>query len=566
VANLLSNSVSVIDINPSSPTFNRVVDTIRVGLNPTDLAITGSGDRLFVANFGSSDLSVIDSHGGSESYHSVITNVGTGSGTRAVAVTADGGRVYVGTAQGYIVIDALDFGVISNTGTGTSTKTVAISADGTLAIVLTTQGVVLVFDITPGSARENQVIANGGSGTSTKSVAISADGGLGYLVTDQYIIVVSLNFGSAVAVIDQVVAPRTLEVVATITAGENPAYIAFDPTGSGTFVVTNSGDNSISVFDTSPRNPEATVMVTPETFSLKRKAKSMGALIEFAPGFSVHDIDLSTVYMHVGTNPDSIRASQTTFSFGDADLDGVEEMSTKFDALRFAQMVPLEDEVFVNVTGVVGTARFSGGSTVYITGRPSRGMSSLVGLEDFSGSGKGRTAVLQWVTSYEDGLAGFNVVRSTAVEGPYETVNAHLLPATGGESEAQYTCEDPGALLNRTYYYKLQAVANDALEELGPFPVVFRAAFALEQNAPNPFNPTTRIRFTLPEDGHANLTIYDVAGRRVRTLVDDKRRANHYDVVWDGRDHKGQTVASGVYFYRLVAGRHEKTLKMLLLK
>ncbi len=75
--------------------------------------------------------------------------------------------------------------------------------------------------------------------------------------------------------------------------------------------------------------------------------------------------------------------------------------------------------------------------------------------------------------------------------------------------------------------------------------------FSLEQNAPNPFNPSTTIRFALPEAGAASLSIYDVNGRHVRTLVDGDATAGTHDVVWDGRDGLGREAASGVYLYRL---------------
>jgi flagellar hook assembly protein FlgD len=89
---------------------------------------------------------------------------------------------------------------------------------------------------------------------------------------------------------------------------------------------------------------------------------------------------------------------------------------------------------------------------------------------------------------------------------------------------------------------------------------------ALAQNVPNPFNPTTTIRFSLAAPGQVTLAVYDVSGRRVRTLVDEYRAADRYHVSWDGRNEAGESVASGVYFYRLVAGRFAQTKKMVLLK
>jgi len=88
----------------------------------------------------------------------------------------------------------------------------------------------------------------------------------------------------------------------------------------------------------------------------------------------------------------------------------------------------------------------------------------------------------------------------------------------------------------------------------------------LEQNVPNPFNPSTTIAFTLREAGEVTLAVYDATGRHVRTLVSGRREARSYDVAWDGRDDAGTRVASGVYFYRLTAGSFTQTRKMVLLK
>jgi hypothetical protein len=90
--------------------------------------------------------------------------------------------------------------------------------------------------------------------------------------------------------------------------------------------------------------------------------------------------------------------------------------------------------------------------------------------------------------------------------------------------------------------------------------------FALSQNVPNPFNPTTQVSFSLPKASHVNLTIYNVLGQQVKTLVDKDLAAGVQNVEWDGTDNVGRTVASGVYFYRLNAGEFQATKKMLMLK
>ncbi|HYW67985.1 MAG TPA: FlgD immunoglobulin-like domain containing protein [bacterium] len=92
-------------------------------------------------------------------------------------------------------------------------------------------------------------------------------------------------------------------------------------------------------------------------------------------------------------------------------------------------------------------------------------------------------------------------------------------------------------------------------------------AFGLEQNAPNPFNPTTTIAFQVPDGGaQVSLQIYDVSGRLVRTLVEGQQPSGKRTVNWDGRDDEGQPVAGGIYFSRMTAGERSDMAKMILLK
>jgi FlgD Ig-like domain len=88
----------------------------------------------------------------------------------------------------------------------------------------------------------------------------------------------------------------------------------------------------------------------------------------------------------------------------------------------------------------------------------------------------------------------------------------------------------------------------------------------LEQNRPNPFNPATSIAFELAEPAHARLTIYDVTGRAVRTLLDEMAVGGRHEIQWDGRDARGGRVPSGVYAYRLEAGGVSQTRRMIILK
>jgi predicted outer membrane repeat protein len=90
--------------------------------------------------------------------------------------------------------------------------------------------------------------------------------------------------------------------------------------------------------------------------------------------------------------------------------------------------------------------------------------------------------------------------------------------------------------------------------------------FALHQNYPNPFNPITTLRYDLPENGHVNVTIYDMLGRQVKTLISKTQDAGYKSVIWNATNDYGKPVSAGIYLYQIQAGEYISTKKMVLLK
>jgi hypothetical protein len=124
-------------------------------------------------------------------------------------------------------------------------------------------------------------------------------------------------------------------------------------------------------------------------------------------------------------------------------------------------------------------------------------------------------------------------------------------------------------------YYKITALDHAGNESApascesstGTDEAAIPRVFALHQNAPNPFNPETTIRYDVPAPGgKVNLTVYDVSGRIVRTLVDAAQTAGQHSVRWNGRNERGARVASGVYFCRMTAPGFEGQRKLVLLR
>jgi hypothetical protein len=92
------------------------------------------------------------------------------------------------------------------------------------------------------------------------------------------------------------------------------------------------------------------------------------------------------------------------------------------------------------------------------------------------------------------------------------------------------------------------------------------AQYSLSQNYPNPFNPTTTIGYSLPCNGFVEIEIFDLLGRKVRTLVTGRHSAGNFHVSWDGLDNNGNIVSSGVYFYSMTSAGFAEKHKLLLLR
>ncbi len=95
---------------------------------------------------------------------------------------------------------------------------------------------------------------------------------------------------------------------------------------------------------------------------------------------------------------------------------------------------------------------------------------------------------------------------------------------------------------------------------------VVPTVFGLYQNYPNPFNPKTKIEYQLPKDTQVEISIYNIRGEKVRTLVNEKKKAGYHNVIWNGIDDRNRELSSGVYLYRIKTDGYSAIKKMLLLR
>ena len=140
-----------------------------------------------------------------------------------------------------------------------------------------------------------------------------------------------------------------------------------------------------------------------------------------------------------------------------------------------------------------------------------------------------------------------------------------------GNSEAQknYSFVDETAETGQTYFYRMADYGingGQRMHEPVKVAVDLPSEYELQQNYPNPFNPETRIKFSLKEAGKVEISIFNMQGQLIRTLVNKSIQPGSHMVVWDGRNNQGVQVPSGAYLYKLRVNGFEQIRKMMFTK
>jgi hypothetical protein len=177
---------------------------------------------------------------------------------------------------------------------------------------------------------------------------------------------------------------------------------------------------------------------------------------------------------------------------------------------------------------------------------------------------QGTSAVLQWSTTTETNNAGFQIERS--IEGSSAWISVTFIPGAGtSNAPKSYIYEDKN-LAPGSYIYRMKQIDNDGTTTLyDPTPKVDAGksnSLQLCGNYPNPFNPSTEIRFSVPQDGYASLKVYNIIGQEVATLFDGFAKAGHYL----SATFNASRLASGVYFSRLHYNGKSMVQRMVLTK
>lgn len=132
------------------------------------------------------------------------------------------------------------------------------------------------------------------------------------------------------------------------------------------------------------------------------------------------------------------------------------------------------------------------------------------------------------------------------------------------DSQTQFTIHTDFGSINPQFYWRWDFTNHVVGIENQDVTVI--SSPQLNANYPNPFNPVTTISFAIPKIMDVDLVIYDILGRKVRTLLSGKQQSGAHQVLWNGTNDHGQVVSTGIYYYRLKTENYEKTMKMILMK
>jgi len=218
--------------------------------------------------------------------------------------------------------------------------------------------------------------------------------------------------------------------------------------------------------------------------------------------------------------------------------------------------------IFNNTLMVGGNFKKAGGKASAYVAQWTKRYTSGVTITGLQARAAREGIALSWTINTSEDVYGFWIYRSSDGGATEQCLNDRLVPA------AERTYFDKTALPGKRYLYTLAAVSKESGEirsvpvEAGLTPLKVE----LFQNSPNPFNPTTTIRYTVPRASRVTLLVYTPAGQLVRTLVDATLSSGVKHVTWDGTNNDGNPVASGVYVYRLQVGKETLAKKMTLLK
>jgi hypothetical protein len=269
------------------------------------------------------------------------------------------------------------------------------------------------------------------------------------------------------------------------------------------------------------------------------------------------------------------------FNYLDAELNGLNESSLELfksaDGDSWTEQSSSTVNTSNNTLTLTGINSFS-----WWTGGKSGADGSLpVELSSWTATSKSGIVNLEWTTDSEIENLGFIIERASksSATGWEELASFSSHESLKGQGSTTRTTEyqftDKTVQIGQTYTYRLSDVdyhGNQIYHTLISILVtavdetMLVDQFTLAPAYPNPFNPSTMIRYGLPKDSKMSLIIYDIRGTEINTLASGTQAAGWHEISWNGHKANGQPISTGVYFARLVAGNYSEVIKLLYLE
>jgi uncharacterized membrane protein len=394
-----------------------------------------------------------------------------------------------------------------------------------------------ILDITPAGANETIVATFEAdlSGLAGGSAVVAASGFLTPSANQDgaaFTLIAVLADGTVIE-LPAYEAPAPTARLQVIHNAADPGAAAVDIYVNGGLLLDNFAFRAATPFIDVPAGVELSIAVAPPT------STSVDDAIATFP-VTLADGETYVVFANGVLNPDNFAANPDELSIGFSlyPVAGAREAAENTDNVEFFVFHGATDAPAVDV--LAGDAKLVDGAaygdaTGYLS--VPAGVYSL----DITPAGANETIVATFTVDLA-GAAGASAVAFAS---------GFLNPAANGDGEAFALAL---ALADGTV---LVVTPTSNGREISDLPVVF----ALEQNYPNPFNPTTNINYSLPEASDVTLSVYNIQGQRVATLVNNRIEAGRHTVSFDGSG-----LASGLYLYRITAGGFSQTAKMMLIK
>ncbi|HSG29711.1 MAG TPA: T9SS type A sorting domain-containing protein, partial [Candidatus Krumholzibacterium sp.] len=213
---------------------------------------------------------------------------------------------------------------------------------------------------------------------------------------------------------------------------------------------------------------------------------------------------------------------------------------------------------------IVVWEHWDGDSDIYSKHIGSDGQVLATEVAGFSAEASADGIEIRWTMSESEEGMVFSVSRSGTGDGYYSVLDGPVEETDLSGYRYLDTTAGPG----QDYIYRVSVTDSEGtkmLFETGPLTMPV-AETVVRQNYPNPFNPVTTISYDLAGRSAVEISVFDVSGRKIAVLAKGIEDGGRHAVVWNGCDDSGARVVSGVYFYRLRAGKEVFTRKMILLR